>query len=126
VYNMQVSDEPQRGRIATILVDVFSNLSSAAMFAVVGVLFAVGAVGGLSLVGRLGGAGWIIYFVVICTYALVFGPVIAYAAKFRQKGSSRHRAELARRRGLQREKFGLDRLERARAERERAAAEDRP
>ena len=45
------------------------------------------------MISRLGGAGWFMYALVIGTWALVFGPVIASAVTLHQNGSRRHREE---------------------------------
>ncbi len=102
-----MDDEPRRGRLSTGLSDLLNNLSSVALLILVVVLFLGGAIGGIGLVSRLGGAGWFIYALVLGTYALIFGPVIASAVTLRQNGSPKHRAELERRREEQRRKFGL-------------------
>jgi hypothetical protein len=99
------------GRSRQVAVDVLANMSSVALFICSAALFLGGAFAGIGLVSRLGGAGWLMYSVVIGTYALVFGPVIASAVTLRQRGSARHRAALAERRREQRIKYQLDRLE---------------
>jgi hypothetical protein len=91
----------------TALSDLLANASSVVLLAGSALVFGTAAFVGIGLVGRLGGAGWIMYIVVLGTFALVFGPVIASAVALRQKGSARHRAELERRREQQRRKFGL-------------------
>jgi hypothetical protein len=70
-------------------------------------LFLAGAIIGLSIIGRLGAAGWIMYVVVIGCYALVFGPVLASAVTMYQRGSRRYREAVERRIEEQEEKFGL-------------------
>lgn len=107
-----MGDERKRGRLGTRVSDMLSNLSSAALFVFAAVLFLAGAIGGIGLIGRLGGAGWFMYALVIGTYALVFGPVIAGAVTLRQNGSPRFRAEVEQRREQQRRKYRLDALER--------------
>ncbi|WP_354700593.1 hypothetical protein DSM112329_00873 [Paraconexibacter sp. AEG42_29] len=102
-----MDDEPKRGRLSTGVSDLLNNLSSAALLIFAAVLFLAGAIGGIGLVSRLGGAGWFMYALVIGTYSLVFGPIIAQAMTMRQNGSPKHRAELERRREQQRRKFGL-------------------
>lgn len=106
-----MDDEPKRGRISTGVSDLFNNVSSVALLIFAGVLFLAGAIGGVGLVSRLGGAGWFMYTLVIGTYALVFGPVIASAVTLRQKGSPRHRQEVEARRQQQRRKYRLEYLE---------------
>lgn len=76
-----------------------------AVFAVV--LFLAGAIVGIGMIGRLGGAGWIIYVVVIATYALLFGPVVASAVTLHQRGSRRHREAKERRLEADRRYYGL-------------------
>jgi hypothetical protein len=106
-----VSDGRTRGALRSATSDLFHNASSVALLAFAAVLFLSGAIGGIGLVSRLGGAGWFMYALVIGTYALVFGPVIASAVTLRQNGSPRHRAAVERRRQEQRLKYGLDALE---------------
>jgi hypothetical protein len=90
-----------------VLSDLISKLSGAAMVALALLLFAGGAFAGLSIIGRLGGAGWIIYFVVMSSYALVFGPMIVSGVVLAQRGSKRRRQAMAARIEEQRRKFGL-------------------
>lgn len=106
-----MDEEPKRGRISTGVSDLFNNVSSVALLIFAGVLFLAGAIGGVGLVSRLGGAGWFMYTLVIGTYALVFGPVIASAVTLRQKGSPRHRKQIEERRQHQRRKYRLEYLE---------------
>lgn len=106
-YYFGMDDEPRRGRLSTGVSDVLNNLSSAALLIFAATLFLAGAIAGVGLVSRLGGAGWFMYALVIGTYSLVFGPIIAQAMTMRQNGSPKHRAELERRREQQRRKFGL-------------------
>jgi hypothetical protein len=72
-----------------------------------GAVFAAGAIVGASMVGRLGGAGWLIYAVLIGCFALVFGPLVASAVTMFQRGSRRHRAATERRVAEQQVKFHL-------------------
>jgi hypothetical protein len=76
-------------------------------------VFLAGAIGGLTQIGRLGSAGWIIYVVVIGTLALAMGPLIATGVTLHQHGSRRHRAATARRVAEQRKRFALDLSERS-------------
>jgi hypothetical protein len=85
--------------------DLLRNLSSAALLVLAVALFLAGAIGGVGVIGRLGGAGWLMYALVLTTYALVFGPVIAGAVTLRQRGSRRHRAALEQRHAAQRRQF---------------------
>lgn len=106
-----MSQDEKRGFVRSAASDAFHNVSSVGLLVFAAVLFLGGAVGGIGLVSRLGGAGWFMYALVIGTYALVFGPVIASAVTLRQKGSPRHRAAVEGRRQEQRLKYGLDALE---------------
>lgn len=101
----------KRGLVRSAASDIVNNVSSLGLLVFAAVLFLGGAIGGIGLVSRLGGAGWFMYALVIGTYALVFGPVIASAVTLRQKGSPRHRAAVEGRRQEQRLKYGLDALE---------------
>lgn len=102
-----MDDEPKRGRFGTGVADLLNNISSVALLLLAAVLFLAGAIGGIGLVSRLGGAGWFMYALVIGTYSLIFGPIIASAVTLRQNGSPKHRAALEHRRQQQRRKFGL-------------------
>lgn len=106
-----MADDEQRGFLSRAFGDVFNNVSSVALLIFAGVLFFGGAIAGVGLIGRLGGAGWFMYALVMGTYALIFGPVIASAVTLRQKGSPRHRKAVESRRQEQRSKYGLDALE---------------
>jgi uncharacterized membrane protein len=90
-----------------VLSDLISKLSGAAIVVLALLLFAGGAFAGLSIIGRLGGAGWIIYIVVMSSYALVFGPMIVSGVVLAQRGSKRRRQAMAARIEEQRRKFGL-------------------
>lgn len=92
------------GRLAGDLV-----LKGAALaLALVGLAtFLAGAVAGAGFVGRLGGAGWIIYVVVIGSFAMLFGPLVATAFTVFERGSHRARTAVEERREEQRRKFGL-------------------
>jgi len=69
--------------------------------------FLAGAHAGAGFIGRLGGAGWLIYAVVITSFALLFGPLVASAFTLFQRGSHRSRTAVEARREEQRRKFGL-------------------
>lgn len=99
--------EAKAGVGRTVASDLVNNLSSAALYIGAAVLFFAGAAAGIGLVSRLGGAGWFMYCLVIGTYALVFGPIIAWAHKLRQDGSPKYRRDLEARREVQRKHFGL-------------------
>lgn len=90
-----------------LLLDVLSQLSSAALLVGSLAAFLGGAIAGLTMIGRLGAAGWFMYLLVMSTYALVFGPVLAGAVTIHQNGSRRHRETVQRRIEEQREFFGL-------------------
>lgn len=97
----------QEGTLRRAIADVASRIGSVAMLALAAVLFLAGAIGGIAMISRLGGAGWIIYVVVLSTWALVFGPIVASAVTLHQSGSRKHREEQRRRIEEQRRKFGL-------------------
>lgn len=99
--------EEDEGTLRRLLNDIASRIGSVALIAFSVIFFLAGAIGGIAMVSRLGGAGWIIYIVVITTYALVFGPVIASAVTLHQSGSRKYRDEQRRRIEEQRRKFGL-------------------
>jgi len=86
---------------------VLSQLSSAALLIGAVTMFLAGAIVGISVISRLGGAGWFMYLLVISTYALVFGPVLASAVTMHQRGSRKHRETVERRIEEEREFFGL-------------------
>lgn len=119
-----MDDEPNRGRVSTGVSDAFNNLSSAALLIGAAVLFLAGAIGGVGLVSRLGGAGWFMYALVIGSYSLVFGPVIASAVTLRQKGSPAHRKKVEERRGHQRRKYRLEYLESEEGQRRKGMASE--
>jgi hypothetical protein len=96
--------------------DIASKLSGIALIAGAAAVFLAGAIGGLTQIGRLGTAGWIIYAVVVGTLGLAVGPLIATGVTLHQHGSRRHREATARRVAEQREKFALDLSERTRAD----------
>lgn len=87
--------------------DTTSRVIAVAMWAASLALFAATAIYGVSFVSRLGGAGWFIYVVLIGTFALVFGPIVASAHGFWERGSQRHRDEVAQRRTEQSAKYRL-------------------
>jgi hypothetical protein len=90
-----------------VLHDMLSQASGIAIIAAVAVLFVSGAAVGLTMIGRLGGSGWIIYAAVITSYGLVFGPLFVGGVTLHQRGSRRARAATQRRIEEQRLKFGL-------------------
>jgi hypothetical protein len=106
---MRAPTSIQRERLTPLSVarDLVSKLSGAVIIAVAVAMFLGGAFAGLAMIGRLGGAGWIIYFVVISAYALVFGPLLVSGVTLAQRGSRRRRAATAQRVEDQRRKFGL-------------------
>jgi hypothetical protein len=95
--------------------DLASQLSGIALILVAAAVFLAGAIGGLTQIGRLGSAGWIIYVVVVGTLALAMGPLIATGVTLHQNGSRRHRAATERRVAEQRKRFALDLSERSAA-----------
>jgi hypothetical protein len=107
VERIRAGAEEDEGTISRILGDIASRIGSVALIAFSIVFFLAGAIGGITMIGRLGGAGWVIYVVVISTYALIFGPVIASAVTLHQSGSTKYRDEQRRRIEEQRRKFGL-------------------
>lgn len=100
-------DTSREGTVRQFLEDVASKVGSAALLIGAVVMFLAGAIGGLALIGRLGGAGWLIYIIVMSTYALVFGPIVASAYDLYHRGSASHREEQRKRLEAQRRKFGL-------------------
>jgi hypothetical protein len=96
--------------------DLASQLSGIALIVAATAVFLAGAIGGLTQIGRLGSAGWIIYVVVVGTLALAMGPLIATGVTLHQHGSRRHRAATERRVAEQRQRFALDLSERTRAD----------
>jgi hypothetical protein len=108
--------EYEEGSLRQRLSDLFDHTSSLVLLALCVVLFGGAAVAGVAMVSRLGGVGWFMYAVVMGTFALVFGPVIASAVTLRQRGSKRHREEARLRVEEQRKKFGLTVRERERDE----------
>jgi hypothetical protein len=90
-----------------LLADLALKAGGVAIAIIGGAIFLAGAIVGLSMVGRLGGAGWLIYAVLVGSFALVFGPVVASAVKIFQRGSRRHRAATERRIEAQQAKFHL-------------------
>lgn len=100
--------EPEEGTLRQFLLDVLSQTSGAVLLVFSATLFLAGAIGGVALIGRLGGAGWVMYAIVISTWALVFGPLVASAAALRERGSRRAREAKRRRIEEQRAKFGIE------------------
>jgi hypothetical protein len=95
--------------------DLASQLGGIALIVAAAAVFLAGAVGGLTQIGRLGSAGWIIYVVVLGALALAMGPLIATGVTLHQNGSRRHRAATERRVAEQRKRFALDLSERSTA-----------
>jgi hypothetical protein len=85
-----------------------SQLAGIALIASAVALFLAGAIAGLTLIGRLGTAGWIMWVSVVVPYALVFGPVVASGVSLHQHGSRRHQEAVEKRAAEQRAKFALD------------------
>ena len=95
------------GRAASLSSDAAKQTGGLAMVAATAVVVAAAAVGGLTMIGRLGDFGWIAYGVVMGVIALTMGPVYVAGMKMRARGSSRRRAEVEERLRIQRVKFGL-------------------
>jgi hypothetical protein len=87
--------------------DAISQMSSIGLIIMCVVGFLVPAIAGITMISRLGGAGWFMYVLVLGTWSLVFGPVIASAVTIHQNGSKRHRDAKRERIEQQRRKFGL-------------------
>lgn len=85
--------------------DTVNKIIAVAMLIGALMVFGVTAVYGVQFVDRLGGAGWLIYVILIGTFALVFGPVVASAHGFWERGSPRHRREVDRRKTEQAAKY---------------------
>ncbi len=100
-------DDNREGTVRQFLEDIASKVGSAVLLGGALVAFLAGAAAGVAMIGRLGGAGWLIYIVVIGTYALVFGPIVASAYDLYQRGSASYREEQRKRLEQQRLKFGL-------------------
>lgn len=88
--------------------DTVNKLIAVAMYAGCLILFAATAIYGVSFVSNLGGAGWFIYVVLIGTFAMVFGPVVASAHGFWERGSPRHRKKVQARYEEQSSKYRHD------------------
>lgn len=97
----------EEGSLRRRLSDALAQMGSLGLVALCVVGFLLPAVAGITMINRLGGAGWFMYALVMGTWALVFGPILASAAQLRENGSRRHREEKARRIEEQRRKFGL-------------------
>ncbi len=97
----------EEGTAQTRIADMLSNASSVALVALCVVGFLGPAIAGVTMIQRLGGAGWVMYALVMGTWALVFGPLLAHAAQLRENGSRRAREEKRARIDAQRRKFGL-------------------
>lgn len=100
----------QEGTIEMLVHDLVQKVGGTALLVGALVVFLAGAFAGLTMISRLGGAGWFMYVLVIGTWALVFGPAVAYGRGMHQKGSKAHRAEIERLRDEQRLKYGLPRV----------------
>ncbi|WP_372788623.1 hypothetical protein [Paraconexibacter sp.] len=100
-------DLAREGSLRQRFADLFSQLSSIGLIGVCVVGFVIPAILGLSMISRLGGAGWFMYAFVLGTWALVFGPIVASAVTMHQNGSKRHRDAKRQRIEEQRRKFGL-------------------
>jgi len=101
------SHEHEEGTTRRRVADAFSQMSSIGLIVMCVVGFLVPAIAGITMISRLGGAGWFMYVLVLGTWSLVFGPVIASAVTIHQSGSKRHRDAKRQRIEEQRRKFGL-------------------
>lgn len=88
--------------------DVFFKILAIAIGVAGLVVFALAAYAGTTVVGRLGTAGWLIYVVVMGTFALVFGPVLVSAVTIYQRGSQRARDATQQRRARDAEKYNYN------------------
>ncbi|MTD45887.1 hypothetical protein GKE82_16730 [Conexibacter sp. W3-3-2] len=89
------------------MADLMANIGSVGLIGVCVIGFVIPAILGLTMISRLGSAGWFMYAIVIGTWGLVFGPIVASAVTMRQNGSKRHRDAKRQRIEEQRRKFGL-------------------
>lgn len=101
------SHEHEEGTARRRVADAISQMSSIGLIILCVVGFLVPAIAGITMISRLGGAGWFMYVLVLGTWGLVFGPVIASAVTIHQNGSKRHRDAKRQRIEEQRRKFGL-------------------
>lgn len=100
-------DLAREGTLRRYIQDLLSRISAIAMLVISALVFIGAGIGGIAMIGRLGGAGWLIYIVVMSTFALVFGPIVASSYTLRKEGSRKYREERRRRIEEQRRKFGL-------------------
>ena len=101
------SHEHEEGTARRRVTDAISQMSSIGLIILCVVGFLGPAIAGITMISRLGGAGWFMYVLVLGTWSLVFGPVIASAVTIHQNGSKRHRDAKRLRIEEQRRKFGL-------------------
>lgn len=101
------SHEHEEGTTRRRVADAVSQMSSIGLIIMCVVGFLVPAIAGITMISRLGGAGWFMYVLVLGTWSLVFGPLIASAVTIHQSGSKRHRDAKRQRIEEQRRKFGL-------------------
>ena len=103
---MGTRDTPP-AKLARVGKDAASQTGGIVIVAAAAVIFIAAAIGGLSLLGRLGTFGYIAYAVVLSVLALGLGPVLATGMSIRRQGSPRARAEAQARLEAQRRKFQL-------------------
>lgn len=120
----RASHEHEEGTARRRVADAISQMSSIGLIILCVIGFLVPAIAGITMISRLGGAGWFMYVLVLGTWSLVFGPVIASAVTIHQNGSKRHRDAKRRRIEEQRRKFGLHSRSQDAPEPERSAADD--
>lgn len=116
------------GRPARFFSDVAYKILAGCILAFGIFVFLAGAIYGFTFVARLGGAGYIIYAVVIGTFAMVMGPVLVSSVSMYQRGSRKHRDGIERRREEQKVRYSYaDRIvsEKA-AERGERSRDDQP
>ncbi len=101
------ADTAREGTAKQRVADLLSQMSSLGLVGVCVIGFVIPAIVGLSMISRLGGAGWFMYAFVLGTWGLVFGPIVASAVTMHQNGSRRHREAKRQRIEEQRRKFGL-------------------
>lgn len=101
------SHEHDEGTTRRRVADAISQMSSVGLIIMCVIGFLGPAIAGVTMISRLGGAGWFMYVLVLGTWSLVFGPVIASAVTIHQNGSKRHRDAKRQRIEEQRRKFGL-------------------
>lgn len=118
------SHKHEEGTARRRVADAISQMSSIGLIVLCVIGFLVPAIAGITMISRLGGAGWFMYALVLGTWGLVFGPVIASAVTIHQNGSKRHRDAKRQRIEEQRRKFGLHSRSQDAHETDRPGADD--